>query len=60
MKRKIVQIAMNAGVAIALADDGSVWEGYTEFEQVASPQLKFVWHQLPGLPNDDANLSKVR
>lgn len=60
MKRKIVQIAVMPGsekylpALFALADDGTVWAGNTS-------KGEFQWkRQYPQLPDDNANLTKVR
>lgn len=81
MKRKIVQIAAHrAGdnddvdTITALADDGSLWEGYKTatlvrpaeyndkgaLSRAAGYEYPFTWHRLPDLPGDVSNLTKVR
>lgn len=63
MKRKVVQITSHVveecGITIALADDGTVWEGYLRYHPNEEPKYKFKWEQLPDLPSDISNLSKV-
>ena len=70
MNRKIVQISAavtevpltdgSSGkrvVTVALADDGTLWRGWQKL--VGKPE-SYIWTQLPGLPADNSNLSKVR
>lgn len=66
MKRKIIQIAIGAGheeaaSIIALADDGSLWEGCRRFQgKDATPRYAFKWEELPALPDNNTNFQKVR
>jgi len=65
MKRKIIAIANRSGTneengsTIALADDGTLWEGYPHFQGNGKP-YEWRWECLPGLPDDPSNLGKVR
>lgn len=64
MKRKIIQItgfpgtAEDGGTLVALADDGTLWEGYQHYYRGQTRPHK--WNQIPTLPDDNSNLSKVR
>lgn len=79
MNRKIIQIAtrpQNEEVTsiIALADDGTLWEGYTrrvcdkqavydeKGKQISAAvyHYEFQWEQLRELPGNVSNLTKVR
>lgn len=84
MKRKIIQIIdrfinkEEEATLVALADDGTVWEGGVTNTNAAAVTdasrqrnidkvtviparvYTFVWTQIPGLPDDNANLGKVR
>lgn len=84
MKRKIIHIIdrfinkEEEATLVALADDGTVWEGWTintnaDAVMAANRQRNidktttipvriyaFVWTQIPGLPDDNVNLGKVR
>ncbi len=63
-ERRIVQISAHADGhgsrdrIVALADDGTLWEGYWE-----SSTARLVWHRLPSLPPIDdynADLQQLR
>lgn len=75
MKRKIIQIAtmpaLDAGavpVIIALADDGTVWDGCSrlvgnhtrEDGSYGGAKYEWGWEQIPALPDNLSNLSKVK
>lgn len=75
MKRKIVQIAcMPANdpgavpVIFALADDGTVWGGCSSIVghhmrddgMYLGPKFEWAWDQIPSLPDNNSNLSKVK
>lgn len=65
MKRTIVYICNRSGRTdqegsiIALANDGTLWEGYPHWVANGKP-YEFKWTELPSLPDDNANLGKVR
>lgn len=65
MKRKIIQIATayetssEVNIVHALADDGTLWAGYPHWVEKGKPYV-FQWEPLPGLPDDNTNLNKVR
>lgn len=70
MKRKIIEItAQNCaegeeGGIVALADDGTLWVGFTQRVtldiRTNKFEYRFIWTELPGLPDDNGNLTKVR
>ena len=75
MKRKIIQIAtMPANdpgaipVIFALADDGTVWDGCSRLNghyvrddgSYGGPKYEWGWEQIPALPDNLTNLSKVK
>ena len=70
MKRTIVQIAAMPGregevsPIFALADDGTLWEGYTRCippkSEKQTYRYEFQWEQLPALPDNTSNLTRSR
>ena len=74
MKRKIIQVACmpaaDAGAVpciIALADDGTLWDGYSEYmgqkadsQGYMVPHYEFGWHEYPGLPDNNSALTRVK
>lgn len=67
MNRKIIQICASQAqeeykITTVLCDDGTLWEGYQRYENISPTKryLKFVWEQLPDIPQDTSNLTRVR
>ena len=74
MTRKIVQIstpAVSEGAymyTMALADDGTLWQGHWEPEYVkrsdragyATTGYKYVWEEIPNIPQWNSNMTKVK
>jgi hypothetical protein len=68
MNRKIIQIAVSncaegeVKVTSALADDGTLWEGWYRCHHQTGKETKYVWEweQIPGLPQNTINFTKVR
>lgn len=74
MNRKIVQIntviygeERNLQVTVALADDGTLWEGFVRSvpvyfgdKQTGEREHRFIWSEFPHLPQNTSNFTKVR
>ena len=58
MERKIVQIATssdaeNGQITLALANDGTLWEGYPRHQGPnANPRYIWEWSQIQQLPQE--------